>query len=757
MNAGLRAAPVGRRGSRGRKRSLRIAAEAGGYWIVRWHAWLAAGAFGYALAHRAFVDPRTWGLSHGVAITSLLGLVALRVAARFGTPVGTPRAADVVATSPGGPGRGGDERQSDAARQEDLNLGLLLVVSFHVLFQFTGGQQSPYYPLTYMFVAFHSAFAERRAGGTILLACLAAEGFAAIAAGLSQETATVAATNGAFILVFSISWWGWLKGQAEMQRLQHRQAVEEQHERTLEEARDFKLIASALTRDSRTRTRTRQEEERIHLREAVASIQRTFRTTLSMLRDAYGLHSCVLYWQDDRGRLQVRDALSGSKVFDDRTLDAKEGFPGAAFNRREPVRQHNLKADDPRLSYYRPGERVFSMFAIPIFQGSYVRGVLVGDRTTSLAFTPANEANLVLVGKLIADAVANERVFLETERAKDAQERFHRALKGLNDAQQVGEVHQAVIEAVTEVADFDFAAITDNDLEERVHRIVCIDGPHRELLGLEVPHGAGMVSQVSKINSYLPVSGKVAPGRTPCVFTPEAGPFDMRSMVVMPLPSPKGVVGTLTLAAKAEDAYPIETRARLEVILSAAAISLVNSQYLQKVQELATTDPLTELFNRRVFHERFNEMAARCRRSLNPLSVLMVDLDHFKIVNDTFGHDAGDEVLRRTADELRACVRGTDIVARLGGEEFAVLLEDASQEAAMMMAERIRASVAGLVVVAEAGEVRPTTSVGCTTWHGDDSDVDQKSLMEQADQALYRAKGDGRNRAVHFHDMQGNR
>ena len=120
------------------------------------------GAFGYAVANNAFSNPLAMDLSHGVAISSLLGLVTLRVAARFGPPLG--------------PAVPADDRTSPLARQEDLNLGLLLVVSFHVLFQLTGGQSSPYYPLTYLFIAFASAFAERSAGGVILLACLGAEG-----------------------------------------------------------------------------------------------------------------------------------------------------------------------------------------------------------------------------------------------------------------------------------------------------------------------------------------------------------------------------------------------------------------------------------------------------------------------------------------------------------------------------------------------------------------------------------------------------
>jgi diguanylate cyclase (GGDEF)-like protein len=154
----------------------------------------------------------------------------------------------------------------------------------------------------------------------------------------------------------------------------------------------------------------------------------------------------------------------------------------------------------------------------------------------------------------------------------------------------------------------------------------------------------------------------------------------------------------------------------------------------------ATKDPLTGLANRRSF---FQEAARLMQTSNRPVALLMIDLDHFKSINDQFGHTVGDEVLRIFAKTASANLRPSDLVGRLGGEEFAVLLPAASQEGAWLVAERLRsafaaASVSGL-------SIQATASVGLSIL---DPGQDMSTLLDLADQALYRAKAGGRNRVA---------
>lgn len=157
-----------------------------------------------------------------------------------------------------------------------------------------------------------------------------------------------------------------------------------------------------------------------------------------------------------------------------------------------------------------------------------------------------------------------------------------------------------------------------------------------------------------------------------------------------------------------------------------------------RLATLATTDALTGLTNRRAFDEGLAREAALVNRGLGPLSLVALDVDHFKSFNDTFGHPAGDDVLRRVASAVRSCCRATDVPARVGGEEFAVILPGTDTAGALVLAERIRQAV-------EAGPwpLRPVTaSLGVATL----GPGGPEKLIEAADRALYQAKRSGRNR-----------
>ncbi len=163
-----------------------------------------------------------------------------------------------------------------------------------------------------------------------------------------------------------------------------------------------------------------------------------------------------------------------------------------------------------------------------------------------------------------------------------------------------------------------------------------------------------------------------------------------------------------------------------------------------EVQRLLTTDHLTGAVNRARFFELAETEIARWHRHRRPLSVVMIDLDHFKHVNDTSGHAAGDQVLRVTVERCRTVLRSFDIVARMGGEEFVILLPGTDDLEVVEIAEQIRAVIAAEPVVAGDLLLAITASLGCATISEDAEDLD--ALLKLADEALYRAKRRGRNR-----------
>jgi diguanylate cyclase (GGDEF)-like protein len=172
-----------------------------------------------------------------------------------------------------------------------------------------------------------------------------------------------------------------------------------------------------------------------------------------------------------------------------------------------------------------------------------------------------------------------------------------------------------------------------------------------------------------------------------------------------------------------------------------------------KLREQADRDPLTGLFNRRYLEPVLERELARCERANLPLTVMLVDVDHFKRVNDHYGHPAGDAVLRALAELLRSTVRASDVACRFGGEEFLLLLPEMPSEAAAGCAERLRARWEASEVRAGKHAIASTLSIGLATYPGR-ADTPE-SLVKAADLALYDAKRTGRNRAIAYQPLHG--
>ena len=164
-----------------------------------------------------------------------------------------------------------------------------------------------------------------------------------------------------------------------------------------------------------------------------------------------------------------------------------------------------------------------------------------------------------------------------------------------------------------------------------------------------------------------------------------------------------------------------------------------------ELRQLANTDALTGAANRRHFLEICDKELQRARRYGRPMALLMMDIDHFKRINDSHGHAFGDEVLKRLVETCQADLRGQDVLGRLGGEEFAVVMPECTLEAAESVAERLRRTLAAVAVPAAGGSVDFTVSIGVVDWAPERS---LEATLERADKAMYAAKSAGRNRVV---------
>ncbi|MEW5850289.1 MAG: diguanylate cyclase [Myxococcota bacterium] len=259
---------------------------------------------------------------------------------------------------------------------------------------------------------------------------------------------------------------------------------------------------------------------------------------------------------------------------------------------------------------------------------------------------------------------------------------------------------------------------------------------------------AGLVAQTGQMVMVPDTSTDARYLRDRGRFTPRG------SLLSLPMMSHGMVMGVLNVFKPHVDAFRQDEAELLQSVASQAALGIANARLFQETLELSLTDALTSMPNRRALDGRLELEVTRAERYGNALSVLMVDVDHFKMYNDRHGHLLGDGVLRAVAQTLAQSVRKADTVARFGGEEFCIILPRQDAKSAREVGEKLRRAVRNRQF--DQGETQPggciTISIGVASYPEDGKDV--KSLLDAADEALYAAKHAGRDRVVGASDVR---
>ncbi len=254
--------------------------------------------------------------------------------------------------------------------------------------------------------------------------------------------------------------------------------------------------------------------------------------------------------------------------------------------------------------------------------------------------------------------------------------------------------------------------------------------------GAELPAGTGLSWQALTSSKTIVANNATSfPGYV-------AGFRETASEICLPLISFGQTVGVMVLESATPNAFEEADAQPLESVADIVATAIQNARYFERVRQLAYLDGLTGIFNRRHFEMRISEEVGRAGRYPSGWSVIMVDIDHFKKLNDDFGHLLGDEVLRQVSSVLAQQLRKPDVVCRYGGEEFAILLPETAGEGAVAVAEKLRRAVESFHFP---GVPRPVTiSAGVAEFPRNGTTRDE--LVKAADAALYVAKQGGRNR-----------
>ncbi len=452
--------------------------------------------------------------------------------------------------------------------------------------------------------------------------------------------------------------------------------------------------------------------------------------------------------------IYARDEHDGQEIFDF-AISLDEGISGWVVNHNEAQLINDMAKDERAVHI--PGteqDEVQACILVPLSVGDEVFGVMTMDRLGGRTFAERELEPARLFANLAAIAIRNARQYDELE-TTSAQLKGQLALQHelmdvstlLLSSLDQREVFSRITTMLKDIVVYD--AMDIRMLDEATRELVCIfsrdiNAELNEQFRLSIDQGlAGWVvrhdeAQLVNDMAHDP-RGVHIPG------TDEDVP---QASIVVPLRVRGKVTGVLTLDRLEGRTFASSDLEPVKLFANLAGIAIQNARTYEEMERQAISDGLTGIYNYRHFHESLKAEVSRAGRYGEHFCLLMMDLDHFKAVNDTIGHQRGDDVLRAVAGVLRSCSRESDYLARYGGEEFTMILPLTTLDEAWTLAERIRVSVATL----DPGhpDLHVTMSIGISAYPGSAEDSD--GVLGAADAALLRAKAGGRDRVCLYTD-----
>jgi len=488
-------------------------------------------------------------------------------------------------------------------------------------------------------------------------------------------------------------------------------------------------------------------DDRMHrMVDSAVALDKALEDLLGTVSAALPAGNALLFMPESGGEsLYPRVYLGDDCVMGDCLITPGQGLVGWVARERKPL----LVSDRARgLGYLKQEDGVNSFIAAPILNGSVLEGVIALDSPEKEAFGEADREALVRFAGIAVYLLQNAREYQQADSTAKNFKAMQTISSEVSASLDLETILEKLAEWSREIMPYDYLTISfmEGDGALRFKTLKGYDGVSAPKD--PVPIAGCLLEWIVENRQTLSFCDLDQRTDKLPIFPSKELQASCRSFLGMPFVSQDKVLGVFTVASRQPDAISGYQQHMLSIIANQVAVSIANARLHQMMRQMATTDGLTGLINHRHFQEKAEAEFARAGRYNEPLSVLLFDIDHFKKVNDTYGHPVGDAVLKKVAAILRETVRTSDIAARYGGEEFVALLTNTDHEGAKKMAERIRSSVEKGRYVLDGKNIPITISVGSASFPPDGKE--KKELIEKADQALYWAKGHGRNQCCAF-------
>jgi diguanylate cyclase (GGDEF)-like protein len=464
-------------------------------------------------------------------------------------------------------------------------------------------------------------------------------------------------------------------------------------------------------------------------------------------------HGALLGVKTSRGELYVRELVSDShNIRDEAVLHLDGTLFQWILHKRRPLRIGRLKNPSARLGYYASNVPVKSFLGVPLKgEGAGAEGVLAVDSLRENAFSEAHVTVLKVASHQVATILTQLRVLDGAKREARDFRLLHEFSKRLSACHDMTELMDLVLASVRDRIRPDFSAVALLNPEDQLSVEAVGEPEWAALKGGTFDPTEGLAGWVMSSRQYLHYDEGRRRAQRPLLGQSFPVP-EFSSLMLHPLETHGAAFGVLCLGCRSPRAFDQPTVAFCEVLAQQGAQEILQIRNREQLRTLATTDELTGLANRGVLFERLPEEISRCHRYDQDLTLLLLDVDHFKQIKDRYGHLAGDEVLRQAAATVETFARETDLVARFGGEEFAVLLPNTGEQGALTLAGRVRAGIEALQIEWQSTRIPVRVSVGVATLEHETDTA--RGLIAKADQALYTAKERGRNRVIAFSELR---
>jgi diguanylate cyclase (GGDEF)-like protein len=502
------------------------------------------------------------------------------------------------------------------------------------------------------------------------------------------------------------------------------------------------------TANALTLRQVSEEGRRLRQLDRAAELDEALQRLVSVARTAISAHA-VLYFEIDttRDAAFLRVFVGPEGVIADTLVPLSQDPIAFVVQRRQSFYATDFKKLLWSLPYYRGEVKVGSLLAIPVSLGGAVTGILIADKIEIQSFTDTEPELLEAFAQMVADAILHSRASLGREELGAEFKAIYPISRQLATYTDAGHVRRRLLGSARDLVPLEAGVVVMSDEADTRYSIEDAYGWAKEFEGREVGLSERTWAQWvlrSAEDPYLLDDVASHRERMPILVLDEGG-GRAESLLAVPLKARNRTLGALILMGR-RGSFNAAAHRVLGILANQAAGALSTIALLERIKELAMRDGLTGLYNRRAFGDLLTQALAREDRVQGRFSLVLLDIDHFKRLNDTFGHPAGDAVLKNCAQVLNRHLRRGDQAARYGGEEFAVILPGTEEGGAVNLAERIRAALEKGQIVFEGARVGVTASLGLAVWPRDAQTADR--LIAAADRALYAAKEGGRNRVV---------